>query len=213
MKGAGQMWFQITVVFFVLLFWAILFVTIQSARMRKKQTKLTQRFLHDEDEANSVRKQPLDPELFFTADLKELPPLPEGDPQKVERAAKRKMIRFDKPVSNVELKKRYGRLQLEYLAHYEENFNDYLRCLTKWAEALINEENPADALRILHHAISLGSEFRNTYKFVADIYADAEDTENLEELLSKVVFHTFRDPATANHIITKKKKKITAIPV
>ncbi|MCL2603127.1 MAG: hypothetical protein FWD90_01455 [Defluviitaleaceae bacterium] len=173
--------------------------------------KMTQRFLHDEDEANSVRKQPLDPELFFTADFKELPPLPEGDPHKVERAAKRKMIRFTEPISNVELKKRYGRLQLEYLAHYEENFNDYLRCLTKWAEALIKEENPADALRILHHAIALGSEFRNTYKFAADVYADAKDTQGLEELLSKVVFHTFRDPATANHIIAYIQEKVTAI--
>ena len=206
------MWFQITAVFFVLLFWAIFFVAIQSARMRRKQSKLTQRFLHDENEANSVRKQPLDPELFFTADLKELPLMPEGDPHKVERAANRKMIRFDKPMSNVELKKRYGRLQLEYLAHYEENFNDYLRCLTKWGEALVQEENPADALRVLHHAISLGSEYRNTYKLTADIYANAKDTENLEELLSKVVFYTFRDPATANHIITYIQEKITEIP-
>ncbi|MCL2500088.1 MAG: hypothetical protein FWE90_07085 [Defluviitaleaceae bacterium] len=205
------MWFQITAVFFVLLFWAIFFVAIQSARMKRKQFKLTQRFLQEEDAANSVRKQPLDPELFFTADLKELPPLPEGDPHKVERAANRKMIRFDKPMSNIELKKRYGRLQLEYLAHYEENFNDYLRCLTKWAEALIKEENPADALRILHYAIALGSEFRNTYKFAADIYAEAKDAENLEELLSKVVFHSFRDPATANHIITYVQEKINTL--
>jgi tetratricopeptide (TPR) repeat protein len=212
MKEGGRMWLQITVVFFVLLIWAIFFVTIQSARMRRKQRKLTQRFLHDEDEANSVRKQPLDLELFFNADMMALPPLPEGDPHKVERAAKRKMIRFEKPISNVELKKRYGRLQLEYLAHYEENFNDYLRCLTKWAEALKKEGSTADALRILLYAISLGSEFRNTYKFAADIYADAGDKENLEEFLSKAVFHTFRDPATANHVIAYIQEKITGIP-
>jgi hypothetical protein len=205
------MWWQITVVFFALLIWAIIFVAIQSVRVKRRQSKLIQRFLHEEDAANAVRKKPLDPELFFTADFKNLPPLPEDDPHKVLRAASRKMIRFDKPMSNVELKNKYGRLQLEYLAHYEENFNDYLRCLTKWAEALVQEDNPADALCILLHAVDLGSEFRNTYKLIANIYADAKDLEELEEFLSKTVFHTFRDPATANHIIAYVQDKITEL--
>ncbi|MCL2203209.1 MAG: hypothetical protein FWB88_04660 [Defluviitaleaceae bacterium] len=202
------MWFQITVVSFVVLFWAILFLAIQSGRMRRKREKLTREFLRSEDVANHVRQRPLEEELFYVADLGKLPPLPEGDPYKVERAAKRKMVRFTLQASNVELKARYGRLQLEYLAHYEENFNDYLRALTKWAEALFLENNTADALYILEHAMEMGSEFRNTYKYAADIYAAAHNTDKLDELLSKVVFHTFRDPATANHIIEYIQGKI-----
>jgi hypothetical protein len=205
------MWLQITVVFFVLLIWAILFVAIQSARMKAKQNKLARKFLQEEDAANRVRKRPIEPEMFFIADLNALPPIPKGDPHKVERATKRKMIRFNKPTSNVELKARYGRLQLEYLAHYEENFNDYLRSLTKWAEALIMEGNLSDARRVLEHALALGSEFRNTYKFAADVYAANADMEKLDELLSKAVFQTFRDPATSNHIIEYVQEKITAL--
>jgi hypothetical protein len=203
-------WWQVTIILFVVLFWAIFFVAIQSARAKRKRDKITQQFLLEDDKANTVRKRPLDAELFFTADLSKLPPLPEGDPHKVERAVNRKMIRFTKHFSNVELKQRYGRLQLEFIAHYEENFSDYLRALTNWAESLILAENPHDALRILEHAINLGSEFRKTYKYAADLYANQKNAEKLEELLSKVVFHTFRDPATANHIIEYVQEKLTA---
>ena len=204
------MWFQITVIAFVVLFWAILFIAIQSARMNRKREKLTQQFLMEDDKSNTIRTRPLDPDIFYTADFTRLPPLPEGDPHRVERTAGRKMVRFTQHLSNIELKKRYGRLQLEYLAHYEENFNEHLRALNKWAEALLLEENPRDALTIFEHAIELGSEFRKTYKYAADIYTQQKNAEKLEELLSKVVFHTFRDPATANHIIEYVQGKLTA---
>jgi hypothetical protein len=185
----------------VLLFWAILFIAIQSKRAQKKKDEINRRFLEDDENANAVRKRPLEAELFYTAQLDRLPSLPEGDPHNVKRAAKRKMIHFPQPMTNLELKNRYGRVQLELLAHYEENYDDYLRSLTKWAEALATENNTPDAIRILEHTITLGSEFRNSYKQLADIYYNEKNTKKIDELLSAVSSKPFRDPATANHII------------
>lgn len=198
------------VVLIILLFIAIAVVAIQSGRARRKAAKLNEQFLQEEDEANSVRKQPLDEELFYYADLSILPPLPDGDPFKVERASKRKMVRFLEPVTNLQLKKRYGRVQLELLAQYEENYSEYLRSLTKWAEDLIKKDDKNNALRILEHAIALGSEFRKTYKYAADIYAEKRNTENLEALLSDNIFQQFRDPATAKYITEYIHEKIVA---
>ena len=194
----------------VALLWLCIYVAIRSGAIRRKNDEIIQRFLIDEEEANAAKKRPLEEELFFTADLSDLPPVPENDPHKVMRTAKRKMIRFTKPISNTELKNRYGRLQLEYLAQYEENFNEYLRALTKWAESLIAQNNTPDALRILEHALSLGSEFRGTYKLTADIYAEQRNTEKLEALLARAACQTFRDPATGNHIIEYVRERINA---
>ena len=193
------------------LIWVCIYVAIYSRRAKRKNDALIQRFLTDEEEANAAKKRPLDAELFFTADLSALPAIPENDPFNVIRAANRKMIRFANPISNVELKNRYGRLQLEYLAHYEENFNEYLRALTKWAEALITQENTTDALQVLEHALGLGSEFRRTYKFTADIYATQKDEKKLDDLLSRAACQVFRDPATGNYIIEYIREKIKSI--
>ncbi|MCL2187466.1 MAG: hypothetical protein FWC16_12690 [Defluviitaleaceae bacterium] len=195
----------------VLLLWTIIYVAVRSSQARKKHDAMIQRFLVDEEAANTVKKRPLEDELFFTADLSVLPAVPEGDPHKVLRAASRKMIRFLNPISNVELKNRYGRLQLEYLAHYEENFNEYLRALTKWAESLSARGNEKDALMVLEHTLTLGSEFRGTYKLAADIYAQNKDEQKLDDLLAQAAIHTFRDPATGNHIIEYVREKLNEL--
>jgi len=195
-----------------LLFWAILFLTIQSRRTQKKREDAARRFLAEEENAGNLRQRPPEEGLFYTPQLDLLPPLPPGDPHKVERAAKRKMIRFPEPMSNAELKSRYGRGQLEYLAHYEENYDDYLRCLTKWADALMKENKNPDAKGILEHTVALGSEFRNSYKFLSDIYAGEGNADKLNELLLTASAATFRDPANGNHIIEYIQRHLTAFP-
>jgi len=189
------------------LLWAIIFLAIFSRRARRQNDEAARKFLHEEEVANRVKKRPLEDELFYTPELDKLPPLPEGDPQQVQRAASRKMIRFNEPMTNVEIKLRYGRHQLEQLAHYEENYFDYLRILTKWGEALLKDNKKADAARILEHAVALGSEFRRSYKFLADIYAGNNDPVKLEELLAKAEFKKFRDPAVAQHIMAYIREK------
>jgi hypothetical protein len=183
------------------LLWAIIFLAVQSKRAKRKQEKLTQRFLHDEEDANAVQTQPLDDLDFYQPELEKLPAIDENDPHKIKRAAARKMIRFHEPVSNIELKKRYGRLQLENLAHFEENFDSYVRALVKWAQALHKDNKNADARRILEHTLELGSEFRDSYKILADIYKQAGDADKFQGLLAIAKAKNFRDPAIKENVL------------
>jgi hypothetical protein len=179
---------------------AIVILVINSSRHSKKQDDAKQNFLDEEEAANLVRKKEIDPALFYTADLSVLPPSPEGDPHQVERSAKRVMIRFENYISNLELKKMYGLSQMDLIAQYEENFNEYLKALTKWG-ASVAEENPQDAVKILEHVISLGGEYRDTYKIAADIYTADGDKEKLQALIVSAEKNHFSDPAVRQQIL------------
>jgi len=193
---------------------AIFFIMYQSRKHKRKQEELNRKFLDAEDRANSVRKKDIDPDLFFTPDLSELPPIPEGDPNKVARCAKRKMIYFRSPMSNLELKQEYGPAQMDYIAEFEENFNEFLKALTVWAGELAEnreEQEVKEALWILGYAIAHGAEFRRTYKLAADLYAEVNDAETLAALFETTEKQYFRDPAVRLHILEYINSKIEEV--
>ena len=190
---------------------AIIVVLTKSRLHTRKKEQLHKQFIDQEAEANAVRKKEIDPELYFVPDLSELPAVPEGDPNRVERSSKRPMIYFRTPKTNLELKREYGPAQMDILAQHEENFNEYLKCLTSWATELSATGEPqdtSDALLILGYAIAHGAEFRNTYKITADIYAKAGEKSTLEALYDMAKNNHFRDPAIRQHILEHIQRHI-----
>lgn len=183
---------------------AIIFIIVRSSMHSKKQEGIKRRFLEEEEAANAVRKKEIDAELYYTADFDALPPIPADDPNQVMRCSQRKMIRFAEPISNLELKKLYGPAQMDIIAQYEENFSEYLKALTKWAVELALEDfekNQEDVLSILETVISLGGEFRDTYKLAADIYAGTGDVAALDALLIRAEQNHFKDPNIQQQIL------------
>ena len=191
----------------------IIVVAFVSKRHGRLQDAKNRRFLEEEQAANMARKQEIEPELFFQADLENLPHVPEDDPHKVLRTSRRTMIRFEVPESNVDLKKRYGVSQLESITLYEENFHDFLKSLGEWAQALHKEGNTECALQVLEYAIELGSEFRGTYKLAADIYAHERDAYALEQLMQMAQNNYFKDPAMQKHVLSYIEERITGLQV
>ena len=189
----------------------IIVVAVVTRRHGKLQDTKNRRFLDEEQAANMARKREIDPELFFYADLNNLPRVHESDPHKVLRASKRTMIRFDKPESNVDLKKRYGVAQLDSITLYEENFHDFLKSLGEWAQALHSEGYIEDALQVLEYAIGLGSEFRGTYRLAADIYAYERDAYALDQLFQIAQDNYFKDPAMQEHVLSYIEDKISEL--
>ena len=202
------------IVLVALTVFGIFFILYQTRRHKRMQEELNRKFLDAEDRANAVRKKDIDPELFFTPDFSELPPIPEGDPHSVARCGKRKMIYFRTPMTNLELKNEYGPQQVDYIAQFEENFNEFLKALTLWAESLAEdreEQAVKEALWILGYAIAHGAEFRRTFKLAADLYAEVQDTTTLQALFETTEKQYFRDPAIRLHILEYINAKIEEI--
>ena len=187
----------------------IIVVAAVTKRHGKLQDAKNRRFLEEEQAANTARRREIEPELFFEADLSHLPNISEDDPHKVLRTSKRKMIRFEKPESNVDLKKRYGVAQLESITLYEENFHDFLKSLGQWAQALFEEGYADDALRVLEYSIKLGSEFRGSYKLACDIYFQDRNINALNKLLKVASDNYFYDPAVQEHVLSHIEEKIS----
>ena len=194
----------------IVLIFAVAFMTKRHGRLQDAKNL---RFLEDEQAANMARKREIDPELFFHANLENLPPVPENDPHRVLRTSKRTMIRFEVPESNVDLKKKYGVAQLDSITLYEENFHDFLKSLGDWAQNLHRAGNVDGALQVLTYAINLGSEFRGTYRLAADIYAYERDAHALEQLLQTAQDNYFRDPAMQEHVLSYIEEKMEELRV
>ena len=186
----------------------MLSLVISSRKHRRKQEEINKRFFEAENIANQVRKKEISQELYYTADLFLLPDIPESDPHMVRRASKRPMIYFRKPLTNLELKQMYGLAQMEIIAQHEENFNEYLKSLTNWANELVETGQDTDAIFVLDYAISLGAEFRNTYKLAADLYTKREDIHNLDYLVDRINRTHFHDPTIRQHVLDYVKRKI-----
>ncbi|MCL2217270.1 MAG: hypothetical protein FWB91_09675 [Defluviitaleaceae bacterium] len=190
---------------------AVIFVIAYAVRRHtRQQDEINRRFLEEEEAANSVRKKEIESELFYTPDLAALPAIPEGDPHSVKRCAKRTMLRLPRPMTNLELKKQYGLAQMDSIAQYEENFNEYLKAITAWAGDLAEAGELRDALVLLNEAVSLGSEFRNSYKLAADIHVKNRDEIKLQELRFKVTANHFKDPAVRNHVVEYIDSKLAS---
>ncbi|MCL2456436.1 MAG: hypothetical protein FWD19_02665 [Defluviitaleaceae bacterium] len=192
-------WILNSIIFFASVA-AMIFLVIKSSSHRKKQDEINKNFLEREEAANAVRKKEIDPHLFFEADLSHFPKISEDDPFQIIRCSKRVMIRFETPVTNLELKNLYGLSQMDLIAQYEENFNAYLKSLTQWAASLA-EKNSGDALKIVEYVISLGGEFRDSYKIAADIYAKNGEQEKLDALTDAAEQNYFNDPSIRKQII------------
>ena len=202
------MWNLLNIVLLIASIILIIVVAIMTKRHGKLQDAKNRRFLEEEQAANMARKREIEPDLFFYADLENLPHVPESDPHKVLRTSKRTMIRFEVPESNVDLKKRYGVAQLDSITLYEENYHDFLKSLGEWAQALHDEGNVDGALQVLDYAIGLGSEFRGAYRLTADIYASERDARALEQLLQMAQDNYFRDPAMQEHVLSYIEEKL-----
>ena len=202
------MWNLLNITLLIASIILIIVVAVMTRRHGKLQDAKNRRFLEEEQAANLARKREIEPELFFYANLENLPRISESDPHKVLRASKRTMIRFDVPETNVELKKRYGLSQLDSISLYEENFHDFLKSLGDWALGLHEAGNVDGALQVLEYAIGLGSEFRGTYRLAAEIYAYERDAYALEQLLQVAQDNHFRDPAIQEHVLSYIEEKI-----
>ena len=186
----------------------MLSLVISSRKHRQKQEEINKRFFEAESIANQVRKKEIGLELYYVADLFLLPDIPESDPHMVRRASKRPMIYFRQPLTNLELKQMYGLAQMEIIAQHEENFNEYLKALTNWSNELIETGQDTDAIFVLDYAISLGAEFRNTYKLAADLYTKREDIHNLDYLVDRINRNHFHDPTIRQHVLDYVRSKI-----
>ena len=148
-------------------------------------------YLEAEQKANFAPKQAIDEALFFHPDLNKYPlwnidsenePLLAKAQETVIHKASLKMLHFDPPRTNLELKMAFGLANLENITLFEEHYNQFMRALVDWAEALKTAGNDGHMEQVLLAAIQDGCDLSKAYTMLADFYDDKRDKKALNDL-------------------------------
>lgn len=144
--------------------------------------------LEQESDANNTRKQDISNLPYITISKDTLPfdrltPVTSHE-QAVLGLMDKKILNLT-GITNTALKKQYGVANLEFLTQCDENFTLLIRSLNGWAKAC-SDANLTDETRcILEYSISIGSDIRQSYQMLADIYFTDLDHDALLKLRTR----------------------------
>lgn len=159
----------------------------------KKYDKLEKNALNDfwqkEEEANRVRKKPLDNLNYVKIPFDFIPQSLLADREDVKdclellnRLSEKKIVNFT-GYSNTELKLEYGAANLTELSQYDENYTLYARTIYKLAGIYYQEGYESNARILLEKALESGTDISGNYLLLAEIYQKRGETDKLKSLL------------------------------
>ena len=154
----------------------------------------------EERRANSSRRKEIPAELYIIPDLDKLPFNKFTGPgyedaaaaaEAVNKKSSRPMIKFDKSMTNNEIKLMFGVANLEEVAVMEENYTDFIRAMIRWAEILFSRGEYIDAGAVLLETVRLKSDFSKSYTLLADVYIKTEDHAGFTALYDRASEENF----------------------
>lgn len=149
-----------------------------------KEDKLKS-LLELESEANKTRKQDISKLPYITIPKDTLPfgrltPISRNE-QTILGLMDKKILNLT-GITNTALKKQYGVANLDFLTQCDENFTLLVRSLNGWAKAFFDANLTDEARCILEYSITIGSDIRQSYQMLADIYFTDLDHDALLKL-------------------------------
>ena len=170
----------------------ILFTLIISYNLKKqarRNRRNEQDFWTRENQANSVRRKPLDNLIYIRIPLEQFPTHLLNDNSTVleciatlETLAAQKIVNLT-GWSNTDLKLEYGTANITVLSEYDQNYTLLVRTLQKWADELINAGYEKEASTIMEFAVSTNTDVSNTYYRLADYWISHGESFQVERLI------------------------------
>lgn len=159
----------------------------------KKHDKLEKNALNDfwrrEEEANLVRKKPLDNLNYVEIPFDFIPESLLADNEEVKdclellnKLSEKKIVNFT-GFSNTDLKMEYGAANLTELSQYDENYTLYARTIYKLANLYYRNGYESNARVLLEKAVESGTDISGNYLLLARIYQEHKETDKLNSLL------------------------------
>lgn len=176
--------------FFILASLILLAVLIyRTSRLQKKQSAHEEKtFWEREEEANNIRRKPLDGLEYITIPMDALPLgiLPDNETvtnctEAIKQLTAQKIVNLT-GYTNTDLKLMYGAANLTALTEYDDNYTLLARTLQEWAEALHTAGFDTEAQSILEFAIATGTDISRSYYLLAELYAATLDYSKIEAL-------------------------------
>lgn len=159
----------------------------------KKHDKLEKNAMNDfwqrEEEANQVRKKPIDNLNYVKIPFDFIPESLLSDHEEVQdclellnKLSEKKIVNFT-GYSNTDLKLEYGAANLTELSQYDENYTLYARTIYKLANIYYRNGYESNARILLEKALESGTDISGNYLLLAEIYQKHGETDKLKSLL------------------------------
>ena len=151
-------------------------VSIFIKRHNRATEKEQQDFWQKEQQANDVRRRPLDDLDYVSIPMDALPVTVMAEDISVKDCldtlsvlSGQKIVSFA-GISNTDLKLTYGTANITALSGYDQNFTLLVQTLQKWAEILFRAGYTAETIQILEYAVSIHSDAGTSYRLLASLY-------------------------------------------
>lgn len=154
-----------------------LIITFNIKRQSKSSKQKEKNFWERENQANSVRRKPLDDLNYINIPLETFPThLMREDETVMECIGIMESLTSQKIVnltgySNTDLKLEYGTANITLLTEYDQNYTLFVRTLQKWADILIDGGYTKEAAVLMEYAVFTNTDISRTYYQLADYYA------------------------------------------
>lgn len=170
--------------FILFMFVLARYCKIQSERQKKQQDG----FWANEHKANSVRRKSLDTLDYVQVPLSKLPMHVLTENREVAECMEIVTGLSTQPIvnltgrTNTELKLAYGTANITALSAYDQNYTVLVRTLRQWADILYDNGYIFEARTLLEFAVSTGCDISHCYYRLAEIYAQHDEYQLIEEL-------------------------------
>lgn len=169
-----------------------LIIRHNSRKGRKQNEQNEKSFWQREEEANNVRRKPLDDLEYITLPLEEFPVSILSEDEKVkncvetiQKLATQKIVNLT-GYTNTDLKLMYGTANITPLTEYDQNYTLLVRTLQEWANLLYEASYLEEAQTLLEFAVSTHTDISKTYYLLAEIYSKNLDFSKIESLTEAV---------------------------
>lgn len=179
-------------VLFILFIIFIVWLNVERMRSERKDIQRQNEFWQMENDANSVRRQPLDNLPYVTIPDELLLPnlsssLPEDDAElrrcnDILTSLKSERILNLTGKTSTDIKMSYGAANLSQLDEYDQNFTLFAQTIYAYGEQLHKLGFDHEAIKVLRFGIDSLSDISGNYKLLATLYIKYGQSEKLEEL-------------------------------
>lgn len=155
----------------------IIGLTTKRRILKKSKNKASEQYWAREHAATFSRKKEVPTDTFITIDFSVYPIVEDTECQQIYD----KLLLFkERPLvnlkgfSNVELKERYGTMQLEKLSYYEQNFIEYLNTSCAYGKLLLKKGYLSESQKVLEYILSIGCDLSQAYFTLIDVYTTSQ---------------------------------------
>lgn len=163
----------------------IIGMSIKRTILKKSKNKTSEQYWAREHAATFSRRKEIPTDTFITIDFSIYPIV---EDEKCQQLYKKILLFKERPLvnlkglSNLELKERFGTMQLEKLSYYEQNFIEYMNTSCAYGKLLFEKGYLSESQKVLEYIMHMGCDASQGFFTLISIYTAYDANSSMHAL-------------------------------